>query len=533
MKLASFPIFKQFSEDLNFVGSSNVDPVLHLLFGIDPKLYLYGQIGIFCLGVICLNFILEEKKSFHRVVGLISYFLALYAVFGRTASLCSVQWFPWVLSSYCYLVAKQEGLLSYFLFLITSLLWIYTSGPLAFGGLLIIGFFSFRDGLERFKYLFGLLLIFALLLLPESYVPYYPGDARLIPGQASVIRPQALIGPRLDLVSVNFSNYQGQLQYVAVFVSIIALASLLCFVLGWLRNKLILLSLLGLSAAACLEYYLLEVGAINTLYLFISRIVPGLGLFPFVWGVLLLILIPLFAFLFFKQGDKAISLMAGFSCILFLVRVGFVNQELEPLDYSFAPSSNHKDDVYWSPSRSIVEREGAWVAEENAFKQRFVGNLKRVSLPETGLWIAKASENSEKAMLGLWDPQTSWGSGVPMIPGQWFEVRWENPVELVKVLLALPSLEKREAFENSYPRGFKVEGIDSNGETFLLREIPQWNGPVRWTKESFPYYGNLHDVIVDFPEIAEVQGLRFTQTGTEPSISWSISEVKLYGKSEG
>ncbi len=524
----SFPVLKQFSKELNFIGSGRIDPLLQWFFQSDGQFYFQGQIAIFCLGVSLLSFMFKDDKSFAiQLVGLVSYCLALYALLGRTITLCSVQWFPWVLAAYYFLVSRRESVFSYALFLIFSLLWIYTAGALAFAGILALGFLGIRDRLEKFAIPFGVLLLVVLFMLPSSSSPYYPGDARFFTTDRVVSRPQALVGPHLNLSSVDFVSYQLQLQFTSIFISAFAVISLGGFALRYVRSRLILLSLLVLSVVVCLEYYLLEIGLINTPYLFVSRVVPGLGLFPFLWGILSIVLVVIFSDLFFRQDSRAVCFFACLSLFLFLARVGIFDVELEPLDYNLSSSSaTHESKVHWSPSRLVVEREGSWVADKNSFKNRFVGNLQRVSLPQTGLWMATASENNAEALLGLWDSNTSWHTSSSMSPGQWFELRWEKPVSLVKVLLTLPSSDEG---RQGFPRGLKLEGFNSQGESFLIRNIKSWNGPVRWTKESFPYYGSLGDVIVDFPKPSEVVGLRFTQTAQAPKALWSISEVKLYG----
>ena len=53
---------------------------------------------------------------------------------------------------------------------------------------------------------------------------------------------------------------------------------------------------------------------------------------------------------------------------------------------------------------------------------------------------------------------------------------------------------------------------------------------MRWTKESYPYYGDRSEVVVDFPLAQHVAGLNIIQTGTHGTAHWSVSEIRLFRK---
>jgi mono/diheme cytochrome c family protein len=122
-------------------------------------------------------------------------------------------------------------------------------------------------------------------------------------------------------------------------------------------------------------------------------------------------------------------------------------------------------------------------------------------------WTVSASHQSSKAPLAIdGDIKTRYDTGVPQVPGMWFEI--ELPKTATVSGLELDAAESA----RDYPRGYEV-AMSDDGKT--------WNPPV--AKGT----GTGATTEIFFPP-AKGKFIRITQTGSVDGLYWSIHELNIF-----
>lgn len=146
------------------------------------------------------------------------------------------------------------------------------------------------------------------------------------------------------------------------------------------------------------------------------------------------------------------------------------------------------------------------------------------SLPHDARWRVEASDSAAEARLAIdGDPMTRWASHRPQRPGMSFELDLGEIREIVGLRL------HSGAFRHDTPRGLRIEGAEEGGAWRTLAEISHpfpglaiRNGAARLEPHA--------TVESRFPP-ATVRKLRLIQTGSDPALDWSITEIEILGPS--
>ncbi len=148
-----------------------------------------------------------------------------------------------------------------------------------------------------------------------------------------------------------------------------------------------------------------------------------------------------------------------------------------------------------------------------------------VALPPDG-WRATASAIATPPGRAFdRDVDTSWYSGEPQRPGQFFQLDLGRPTRVAKVGLLPP----RPSI--GAPRGYRIE-VSADGERW---EETAAIAAARWSLDwgaGQPRMGPRHHVVTVFAP-REVRYVRVTQTGADPRWWWAIGEIFVYGPPAG
>ena len=395
----------------------------------------------------------------------------------------------------------------------------------------------------------GLSLIPAGLLLPVYNMPEYPGGARLVPISPFLSYPRPLIGPFLEPYPVVHSAYMKHLSDASVPILIISLMLIIGLLmealiqnsykasgsgsksvlessdLGYEFKKTALVRLpllLLLSAGIVLGELLLDASwAASAPFSVLGRLVPGLAILGS--PLLLFPLGLLFAIcegLRFIRLRCIIFLLTGFAVFL-LLGPGFAG--VSGLKYETA---GRNGSVELSPSGYIYQKLGSWVAlKEN--ESRDFDALKRLKKGADFEWSASASQLEEEAANAIdGDVHTRWRTGGAQKGGESLTLNFDRSVRVIRVVLSTRGTPA------DFPRGILVQGGNSEDSLAELFKQEDWLGPLKWTKEKYPYFGPQSEVVIDFAEEEEVSVIKFTQISSDPRFDWSVSEVKLYSKTQ-
>ncbi len=124
-------------------------------------------------------------------------------------------------------------------------------------------------------------------------------------------------------------------------------------------------------------------------------------------------------------------------------------------------------------------------------------------------WKFTASHNSSELRFIVDNNTLSrWNTKIPQAPGQWLRI--ELPSEQTLAGVALDT----ESNRDDYPRAYQIE-TSTDGNTW--EKAAEGKGS-----------GTLAEII--FPSPQKARHLRITQTGTDSSKSWGVSEIVLFKK---
>ncbi len=522
----------QFIGDLNFISRERLDPLIYLILkgkSLPSSLnYRLGQGLIYLLGLIFLSqSTTSGSGKLFRLLGASTVFCLTLAIFGVRFFEAHVQWFPWfAIASVCFV--KKNGVSTGLALLATGLIWVLTAGPLAgFGivAILALGLFIRIDKAGWLLLITGFLFLIGVFYLPQYSFPDYPRSARLVPASIFDLRHISLVGadPRPNMLLA--AQYFFELRVIALLMAV-AMGILTLF--SDKNRKKYLIPGFCLVVLVLIEVALERRGIYHSPSYFLVQLIPGMSLASLFWRPLIPLTALSLVYACFSANQKNLVYISAIS-ILFLVARFLPIEALN--DYVIENRSIYQkssetdvDGLLFSPSNHVASKLGAWTLLSGEGRRRSAEELERIFENPSEPWGLKAGEGEEDVSL-LSDLKTpSWWRAVGADSStRWFEIEFSRPQNITRVVLFLGGL----IYE--YPRGLEIEyTLARNGQTIVDRRYTPWQGPAKWTQNGYPYFGSNDEVFLDFPQEVVVTKLLFRQTVVDPSVPWSVSEVKLY-----
>lgn len=373
------------------------------------------------------------------------------------------------------------------------------------------------------------------LLAPAAESPQYPHFARLVPEDGIPGNLMPLIG---SFPPVPYINRPAVKELYFIPSLMIFLASLACGIFSK-RTKVSWL-LLAFSACCVLDCAAPEsVSLIAPVYT-ISRLIPGLFHF-----VLLPVTLGFTLILLAKHAQTTIPSLTAALCLVFIFAAHGISRQINlatltqlmpaerfnsEIRSSTRPISevNQIRKVLASPSYYLISQRGL----EYALPSNTTG-LKRTHLrPEDLLAVESSAGNGVDLHGSMLDrnEKTRWS-----VPGV-----QQSSDQAIRIMLA----GKREIkglniscgpYVTDFPRGLEIsysaECSLVNGEIRSQLErifySPEWMGPIEYTSNGYPYFGNQSDVTVTFPNAIDVKCLEIKQIGRDLHYDWSVTQLDL------
>ena len=526
---------------LNLFSLEHKDPLLTLLllpFSTEAQisLYILGQLLILFAGL----FLLAQRGEKHRASSLAFAVGALVSLlyFGELNPLwLKLHYLPLLLHA---LIGSSESptLRNLLLAGLFSLLFLISAGNLSVFGILLafLAVAGLRGALAewRVQLLLVVALFFATILIPAYNLVSYPPLARLTPISPLLWQTPPLLGPSMQPEHLLYSALRTTNETSLLRLGVVALALAGAFLWPAYRKKD--RALLKIAIAPLI---LLALGAIVplldlavspswqsfTLFQALRRIIPGLALLDLPWA-----LTP--AFIIVALTYAALSRHTLFSRSFLLAALLLTSSAV--LHLPWVPSIAHAyyfpalttPPVVQSPSSYVVQAKGLWVADKDLRSAHLPENLVALRPAVDFQATTTASTATESSHLVLDNrSQSRWATGRPQHVGDFFEVRFDHQVPLIRVTLSTKN------HPADFPRGLRVL-VSEDGVAFTeLLDEPSWLGPVNWTTEGYPYFGPQQDVTIDFPEQRSVRAVRFVQIGEGDRFDWSIEELLFFRRS--
>jgi hypothetical protein len=139
-----------------------------------------------------------------------------------------------------------------------------------------------------------------------------------------------------------------------------------------------------------------------------------------------------------------------------------------------------------------------------------------VPIPSTEIAETRAQgpQMSQTALDG--SSHTRWGSGEPQHPGMTFEVLFAKTQKLAAIEYDLGE------WAHDYPRGLEIQILKTDGSTTTVLSNQEF--------QSIRYFMQENTVVpILFPE-HDARGVRFVQTGSHPTVDWSIAELRFFSR---
>lgn len=183
-----------------------------------------------------------------------------------------------------------------------------------------------------------------------------------------------------------------------------------------------------------------------------------------------------------------------------------------------------------SPSYAVYHRRGLGVLYNQARYAR-----KDFTAPPVLAAVHSSAGGAQKFFSALvdGDESTRWFAGGGGQQGsEWLFISFESELWLDGVELSTG------AFVTDYPRGIAVFGggaCGADAQQTLQRAqsgVPlfaenDWQGPVLYTSEGYPYFGTQNYVRLHFSGTVPTNCLLIRQTGRDPHYDWSVAELRL------
>lgn len=503
-----------------------LDPIFSLIFKYVPNLLIPLQGAVFASG---LNFWLKRYVTSSNIsTGLaLSIATLIISLFGYDITIWSaLTWVPW-----CFLLF--ETVLLKGSFSVIALLFIYLASK-AGHELSIVTFliwFSFRVfSVEQEKQkLFGVLALFSflfsikeLLLFTAPPFPEYPPFSRVLWPIYPHLDPS--VGPHLPLPIID-REYLAPI--LLIFGGILSTAGIVSYSLKNKKDYSILVFILGFILIWDSMHFPPESGGEIGPLAALSRMVSGLsfhslGLFVLSFSFIFLPFLALF------QRGLVVSLVAAatlFSISLYEKKPILLGDKSQ----NFLLEMQRSKEAYklgLSPSFLITKKDPFGII---SLRERMQGISKRnlSRFPNT-----LSSSHNEDLLTRINSNKLGdrWTSGGGKQTGnEWLHIYLESPLNLEGIKITTGW------YSGDFPRGIKILGKEScsndkksdfEGYKEVFSANP-WLGALQFTPDGYPYIEPRHLGTFLFPSIERIQCLLIKQTGEEPQLDWSISEIFL------
>jgi hypothetical protein len=408
------------------------------------------------------------------------------------------------------------------------ILWVISSGTLAIAGVLlgiVAAFFLVKEGgsIQPLLLVSVLALIASYFEMPMYVLPDYPEGAQLAPLSGILALPRPFFGPYYHVRTIVEPLYREALRehlFYSAFCFLILLVPVL-FSPSRLKSYILptLIALVALFFIGGELYFFNELREFG-LFATVSRLVPGVALSGLPW-----IYFPMFALLFIshlpvadsKIPQAIVALLLGG---LLFYRAGELTLDEESERYVLGTGEGSPQ---VSASKFVIDYWGDWVLDSSLVGERSFSNLKWLREAVDYHAVYRADPQTEDAWkAGDGNANTRWATKRPQSPGDYFEVEFDRPLEIIKVVLSI------QGTPSDFPRGLRLELVNEQGESRVVFDRADWLGPVKWSPSGYPYFGPQSEVIIELPSTHEVRKLKFTQLAADPVYDWSIGELKVF-----
>ncbi len=380
--------------------------------------------------------------------------------------------------------------------------------------------------------------LFTPVLAPSASIPDYPSFAHVVPddGLAGFTRP--LLGPDLPLQTINREavKHGGYPLLVALLILMAGFLRWTREPAGWpsaLLEYSLYAGILSLALDLFLPESLSEVAPLLTL----ARTVPGW--FPFSLDATVAIFAITSIYLILVKR-RAIFVLAVFSLVLVASAQRF---PLNPISSKTAIRAHLRAANHALLSAAQKESAEALLASPSYYVINYFGydlmqnrlDIEKAtaaeSLSKTNFKINSSDKSEARSLARLsdgkdssrWSPKTGKQTG-----NEWLELVWDEPLTIRGLDLAPGK------FSADFPRGLRIsyqEGCSleeqKSANYIPLLSYPNWQGPLEFTEQGYPYFGAQSQVRVYFPEPVLVKCLLVEQTGITEAFDWSVAEVGL------
>ena len=528
---------------LNVVTRGRVDPLLQELLaifglGVNSDVYTLLSLLLLAAGVFFLVRVLGGDRV-AAFAGAIWTGALVAALSGRSPAHADLHWLP-ILAAALIECRKSDRWWCRGLAAVAIGEWSFGGGALGVAGALSAVVFAACVPIERrnspersreglFFLAAGFLaVLLSFLFLVTPPMPDYPGDARLTEITPLTFVSIPILGPALFPNPVVYDGYREVLN------SQVFLGSLAAFVLlaltpaaGRLRDSQwrslkgglwIVLATIGL---VCVEQFVPAAYRDATPFAALVRLVPGLALQPFPWVLLpvgAMFSIPLVVAVLDRR--RLLAGAVASAALAALVLGAACPGAIVPISGGFDRIASSAESER-SPSGYLVARLGFWAADP--VQRELRGHLALLKSNEDYVASVEASANASEARRAIdGNERTRWSTGRPQQPGDWFVMRFDRPLEVLRVELSVGQ------YRADFPRGLRVESSEDGVNFAPVFSQPVWAGPWKTTPLGYPYFGSQSEVTVDFAVTVKTRALRFVQAGEEATYDWTIAEVKLY-----
>lgn len=522
-----------------------------------PQFYLEANIVFFSSGLFLFFFL--QKPSIIALVLSSLFSLLTLVLFGLDLVLISsMAWVPFLLCllwSFEKVFEEREKLFYFLLILVSSLL---ASSSNSLSAFLILTCFVSAVFCKKelpsltFPISFFIALFYNYLWVKKAPFPEYPKLSRVVSddGLEGVFSP--ILGQSYSHQVIDFSVVSEIFASFSLLLTVISCA----FLFGFYRSKnkfdkSLLLSL-TFALLSLFETYPDRAVSINFPLSLISKLLPNAFLFPLAGFTLF------FSLLFLLNGlynNVKVSRLTFYQSIL-LVFIYFLGNrsfnlgllQLPVFDNNLVLLNEAKlesqalvpAEVLISPSYVLLKEEGFHVLES----AKIIDILSFENLQKDILESFSNNENEEGSsnmssrLTVDGDLKTTWDSGSSLQKGgEFLAYKFRNKIKFDAIWLNLGGL------HTDFPRGLKLS-IDKSCSTKsfsafdynraklegerVIYNSKVWQGVVRLTKDSYPYYGSQGEIKLVFPKDIEAECLYIEQIGKHPSFTWTVAEVLLH-----
>lgn len=482
---------------------------------------------IFCLGLTALLFELSENQQLIYLFSIslcLSTLLVLIFGIERVVipSLAFLPWLSWTILRYLKEDAKSNTLL-FLLFLLSLLVSQCANqfGLLIAAFALLIAMLS-EAQINRKKTALFLLVLFVpqvikLFTIPLPDFPNYPASAHVIADDGLLGNLHAFFGAEPTIQSIDRMALKN-LFFKTAFV-IFLFGTLSCLLLS--KKDKVSKNFCGLSVLLSALILLDIVPAESFAQLMpiasLSRIIPNYLFFPLVTFFLAFALISSTIYLLRSENLLMLTLFI-FSLSFFSLKIAYIDsRSLHP--EIRALSREHKK-LMLSPSLALIKREGIFILDE---KEKIM-RTRAIELPFKARFSSDDFLKPE-VILNDRNPKTRLAEMTGKQTGkEWLELSFAEDTTLDGIELSVG------AFRNDFPRAlriFSAKDCDKHG-AHLIYETKDFQGPVLFTSDDYPYYGDQSQVKIIFNHGATTNCLRIEQTANRAPFDWSIAEVRFF-----